>query len=81
MGVTANFTEHRVSLNICFIFIVMNIDINKSIFQLIILFAKHFYNTDNIFTKIIYVTALGSHSDSTTDPRGDGGRASEVLGK
>ena len=58
----------------------MNDDINKSVFQLIILFTKHFYNTVNIFTKIIYVTALGSHSDSTTDPRGDGGRDSGALG-
>ena len=54
----------------------MNDDINKSIFQLIILFAKHFYYTVNIVTKIIHVTALGSHSDSTTDPRGEGGRDS-----
>ena len=78
MGVTASIAEHRVFLIICFIFIVMNFNINKSIFQLIILFIEHFYNTENIFTKIIYVTALGSHSDSTTDPRGDGGRASET---
>ena len=54
----------------------MNDDINKSVFQLIILFTKHFYNTVNIFTKIIYVTYLGSHSDSTAGPRGDGGRDS-----
>ena len=80
MGVTASIAEHRVFLNIWFFIIVMNDDINKSIFQLIILFAKHFYNTVNIFTKIIYFTALGSHSDSTTDPRGDGGRDSGALG-